>query len=99
MDRGDRRCGMSAVADVLNGAAELIERDGWVQHHRFVDGRRCADSAIVCAALSHHGTARVKARLVTEAIIGMDLTEWNDAPGRSEAEVVATLRAAAERAA
>lgn len=92
---------MSAVADVLNGAAELIERDGWVQG-RFADGaRRCASQAIYDATLAGPGTVRVfhEARDVFAEDIAADTTwAWNDAAGRTQAEVVAALRAAAERA-
>ena len=89
---------MSAVADVLNGAADLIERDGWT---RLVevnsDGAHCTYGAMKAQPgfdmsavvwlqnfLSSHGPS---------SIVG-----WNDHPGRTKAEVVAALRAAAERA-
>lgn len=90
---------MSAVADVLNGAADLIERDGFVQRmfsdHR---GRRCMDGAIMTTCLPGRWQDRQAAREVLVAVVGADLYDWNDEPGRTQAEVVAALRAAAERA-
>ncbi len=95
---------MSAVADVLNAAADLIERDGWCQG-RFiggVDGReRCVSQAIFDATLAGPGTVLVfhDARTVFANRIDADTTwAWNDTPGRTRVEVVAALRAAAKDA-
>jgi hypothetical protein len=91
---------MSAVADVLNGAADLIERDGWCQSRYLLEtGERCADGAIAVAGNGHHGGVRSVARLALRSAIGGEsVVIWNDAPGRTKAEVVAALRAAAELA-
>ena len=95
---------MTPVADVLNGAADLIERDGWVQHdNRGPNGERCMVDAI-CAVIP--GPQPWKSRLYELATVAVEevtgsylLSGWNDRRGRTKAEVVAALRAAAERAA
>lgn len=98
---------MSAVADVLNGAADLIERDGWTQNqYRSVDGGRCLSRAIGDCVPGHFDAAWWHSPLYEEAADYLRITigrhflaGWNDQPGRTQAEVVAALRAAAERAA
>lgn len=88
---------MSAVADVLNGAADLIERDGWCQGTPQGDGPVCAGVAI---CRSSNGV-----RLQTEAITRLtrhtgwsSVIGWNDSPGRTKTEVVAALRTVAREA-
>lgn len=100
---------MSAVADVLNGAADLIERDGWCQRkYRGADGEHCVTDALMRAAGTKPGDTGSGAQLdlYSDACLavypftgGWGLPSWNDTPGRTKAEVVAALRAAAERAA
>lgn len=101
---------MSAVADVLNRAADLIERDGWCQRrYRGQDGEHCVSDALIRAAgMGEPGDTGQQARVMTLYCEASDalrakvrrknLPRWNDAPGRTQAEVVAALRAAAERA-
>ena len=94
---------MTGVADVLNGAADLIERDGWCQGTFRDGGARCASRAIGDAAentKNPHGpdwsdAAHICLRKLTGHWF---VSGWNDKPGRTKAEVVAALRAAAERA-
>lgn len=93
---------MSAVADVLNGAADLIERDGWCQHEwNDKDGRRCIAAAIAEKA----GVGAPYERAIRTVAFhpgvdaGLKVIDWNNASGRTQDEVVAALRAAAERAA
>ena len=100
---------MSAVADVLNGAADLLEREGWCQgQYRNVDGRRCLARALADAldlplngpANWHHNPLYDAAALALKQVTGRHfIAMWNDEPGRTQAEVVAALRAAAEQAA
>ncbi len=92
---------MSAVADVMNGAADLIERDGWAQgqYLNVHTGGRCADGAITAAGVGVTYYVRNQAREVLRAYIGGNAPViWNDVPGRTKAEVVAALRAAAKDA-
>lgn len=95
---------MSAAADVLNGAADLIERDGWVQGSAASIGpARCAGIAIDRTAqrLDTNGYPVVcgfAKFLGLDGFATAEIINWNDTPGRTKADVVAALRAAAERA-
>jgi hypothetical protein len=101
---------VSAVADVLNAAADLIERDGWVQgRYQGPCGEHCMTDALIaaCQVKEEKGEEasawwRLYGRAADALETGLGtraLPGWNDAPGRTQAEVVAALRAAAERAA
>jgi hypothetical protein len=90
------------VADVLNGAADLIERDGWVQRQFGVtNGPRCISGALL--AINKKVDPKHPAYRTVVTYLGLGdsyyLSWWNDAVGRTEAEVVTALRAAAECAA
>ena len=99
---------MSAVADVLNGAADLLLEDGWVQgDYRGPNGEHCMVDAIG-AAIRTSAPGRppwfspkyAEATLAVRVVVGSSLlAAWQDQPGRTQAEVVAALRAAAEQAA
>lgn len=87
--------------DVLLGAARLIEERGWLQHnYRGPNGERCATSALLAAAhfrISQPNPAYCEANRRLERVIrDRSVTGWNDKPGRTEAEVLAALRQAAE---
>lgn len=103
---------MSEVADILNRAADLLEKPGaWHQGSWFdtsstraiADGDyscMCAEGALVLAiergpyAIEDHPAFDV----LTE-FVGGSIVNWNDEPGRTQAEVVATFREAAKSAA
>ena len=99
---------MSAVSDALNGAADLILRDGWCQNqYRDVNGCRCITRALAdacgvpidCVHWWHHQTYR-DADAVLRRITGRNsISGWNDDSGRTKAEVVAALRTGAKEAA
>ena len=83
------------VAEVLNAAADLIEKRGWCQHLAFdPDGRHCALGAIWAqrcpGPLEREAVAAVR-RATGSPFVG----EWNDAPQRTKEEVVEALRKAA----
>jgi hypothetical protein len=95
------------VADVLERAADLIEPKGrWTQG---ADARNAAgwktnghDDAAVCfcaeGAIIHAAGKNPKHdafQAVRRAIGAPWIHEWNDAPGRTQPEVVAKLREAA----
>jgi len=87
------------VRDVLLHAALLIEERGWCQGlYEAPDGRLCAIGALSVASggdadIYVGGAAdEALARIVCTAYI----PHWNDATGRTAAEVIAALRAAAE---
>lgn len=98
------------IADVLEKAADLIEPEGaWTQG---TDARDAAghqvepnDEAAVCWCIDgaylrcggkwHDAGWKVLMGLVPE---GLGPISWNDAPERTQAEVVAALREAAAKA-
>lgn len=94
--------GVLGVADVLDRAADEIEARGWHQGDWIEDdtGCVCAEGALYFAGAS--------AKLVAVSIsptgklfrdhIGESIVDWNDAPERTQAEVVAALRSAATAA-
>jgi hypothetical protein len=100
-----------SIAEVLTRAADLLEKPGaWTQgaFARDIHGHpiRCEseDAASFCAIGALY-SLRVgswmadscERRLSKFKRVEM-FAEWNDAPGRTQAEVVAALRAAAEKA-
>lgn len=78
----------SPVIEVLREGRARIER-GWCQHVGYTDGRRCVMTAMVgtdtptvksaCTALYKAGGFKDNADAVT----------WNDAPDRTQADVLA----------
>lgn len=104
---------MSAqVAADLRAAADVLERDGWTQRTwKDSDGRRCAAQALCTVVELHTVKASGEFDVLSfdrdygralDALsqqVGMHaVTDWNDAPGRTAAEVIAALRAAADAA-
>jgi hypothetical protein len=118
-----------AVARVLSDAADIIERDGWVQRHYFGSTRHlhpafydgsgaCALGALLVAAwreeapgydsglrrLQEEAVRALEAHLIEVAPVEV-LTRardrlvgtWNDDRRRTKDEVVAALRATAEK--
>lgn len=99
------------VADILDKAADLIEPEGaWTQgaFARTADGESCSsgssDPRAVCwcvggAINRASGQERpTDAHNVFQRLIPCGEFEWNDAPERTQAEVVAKLREAARLA-
>jgi len=104
---------MSAeIADVLDRAADRIERDGWWQGGYYQGSAEeiattplrialrvtsrpcCAIAAVMAEAPSRHMSHLAERAL--ERFLGVPLvTVWNDAPERTQAEVVAAIRGAA----
>lgn len=84
---------------VLLAAADLIECDGHCKGCLVdLDGRRCAMGAIFMACLDDSAVNAVIAERAEHALfrhISCTIVEWNDAPERTAAEVVAALRGAA----
>ena len=87
-----------SAADKLREARKLIER-GWCQHHYAEDAAgniaEVGDDAAVawCAAgaLWKAGTGIYEVGLMKRAIGGCATDAWNDAPGRTQAEVLAAF--------
>ncbi|MDQ6875418.1 MAG: hypothetical protein M3042_10220 [Actinomycetota bacterium] len=84
-------------ADVLDSAADLLERDGWCQGvFRRADGARCVADAIDDAAAVGPDLWKLARVAVAEHLaLKTPLTYWNDAPGQTAANVLATLRSVA----
>jgi hypothetical protein len=93
---------------VLLRAAELLENKGWIQHQASNDYGYCALGALD-AALNRSGPyqytsfLRLEDKLSkqifgksTSVPIGAEISEWNDAKGRTAAEVIAVFRGAAK---
>jgi hypothetical protein len=95
------------TADVLRHAALLIEERGWMQGVS-TGPSRCAVFAIDTAAGANNDVVHWRAHRVLASYLGLNIpdvvgdrrpiVEWNDTPGRTAAEVIAALRAAAEMA-
>lgn len=94
------------VAADLRAAADVLERDGWVQRTWEWEGARCAASAlgaVVYGAEDDGGDDEMNLRYsaaitALKARVGIAVTVWNDEAGRTAAEVIDALRAAADRA-
>lgn len=89
------------VADVLTRAADLLGEFGWTQQGvgSKAEGEMCMIGACVEAAkdLGRNGWS-IALDNVGVGRTGESIGGWNDAPGRTKAEVVAKLREAAEAA-
>jgi hypothetical protein len=96
-------------SDVLNQAADLIERTGWCQgaYGRDEYGLEQGASSVSCISFCALGAlrrisgnqfdARVGAcKRLRRLIGGGSIDKWNDASGRTKKEVIATLRRAAQ---
>lgn len=84
-------------AEILLRAAEIIEERGWCQRSfgDYKRGPKCAAGAIIEAAHDAHRGGRVHELIRRAKPTGDHLMLWNDADGRTAAEVVARLRGAA----
>jgi hypothetical protein len=100
----------TSVATTLRKAAQWLEEHDWCQGvmgHRYgthsttygsilrkIDPTACcAIGAIVIVADDYE---LHWARLVLGRYVGNNVSSWNDAPGRTKAEVIAAMRAAAD---
>lgn len=87
--------------DVLHRAADLLEEFGWWQfgYGSKQAGKFCALGA-VDEALRDLGCEAMSSSFASmplyESLNGGSVVDWNDAPYRTRAEVVARLREAAE---
>jgi hypothetical protein len=93
------------VADVLDDAADLLEREGWIQHASYsLDGGACSVGA-VAAVVSRKHLPVVMEDAATNAVQDYldyryddaDIVAWNDAPGRTKQQVLDAFRAAAKQ--
>lgn len=94
---------MTTDADVLRKAAQIIERDGWVQGEATDEHDGHCLIGALDAAIGEIGPTR--GSVFCAVYNGMrslglyaGIVEFNDAPGRKVEEVTALLRAAAVHA-
>lgn len=85
--------------EVLFDAARHLEVHGWLQG---IAGESRKPCCLIGAtvAVDPLGEARTEAQAILRDHLGVrsgGLAQWNDAPGRTAAEVIAALRAAAQR--
>lgn len=98
-------------SDVLRAAADYIEEHGWVQEDYERHGSVCVigslravvygHPSVVSAGEDENDLARQALRHICNEVCAADravLACWNDSTDRTEAEVIAALRRAAERA-
>lgn len=77
-----------SAADKLREARKLIKR-GWCQNHYAKNGKCCIRGALDVVGGGGNGTTLAK--LMGEAIGDHQLCMWNDAAGRTKAEVLAAF--------
>lgn len=91
------------IRDILNAAADVIETRGWCQSSYRVGRRVCASRAIMVVLkmplnkIVIYDRAEKAAAALCRHIRKRKLWEWNDAPKRTQQEVVAAFRAAAKK--
>lgn len=96
-------------AEILDGAADYIEEYGWTQGPESSSVPGCP----TCAGIAIDLAAKDGDEVVPEWFAAVDflrgvvgasrfgaggVIDWNDAPGRTQAEVVTALRTAADNA-
>lgn len=84
--------------ETLLAAARYIEEHGWCQGSwSQPDGSVCLWGALRAIVVGDHGSfSREDWEPLAERLpLGKFAAAWNDEPGRTEAEVIAALRAAA----
>jgi hypothetical protein len=85
------------VADVLDDAADLLERDGWVQGHLHNQDGYCMEGALaqVCPSTHLYGLFW-EAMAVLSLHLYSVVDRWNDDPFRTKQQVLDAFRAAAK---
>lgn len=102
---------MSKIADILDRAADRLSKPGaWTQgaNARDADGRGVSPNnpAAVCWCLSgvlysvepRYSVAREANDFMNRYVLVSYAHHWNDAPERTQSEVIQTLRQAADKA-
>lgn len=96
---------MSEIADILEKAADLCAK-GWVRDRAY-RGSGPKDATCFCAWAAimlgpqnarHSFDSKQVAFDLASELVGDNLISWNDAPERTQAEVVQALREAAAKA-
>ena len=92
------------IADVLDGAADLLEERGWCQNdYETPEGQMCLAAALTESALRYHQSwsvalaAAVEARgVVMKATRTRSVPAYNDADGRTLPEILTLVRGLAK---
>jgi hypothetical protein len=85
------------VADVLDDAADLLEREGWTQLDFSHGSKRCAVGACLDVLTPQTEEFCSPAIRALYPLIGTDdVVGWNDDPARTKQQVLDTFRAAAK---
>ena len=92
---------MITATELLNQAADLIERDGWRTGDGGLDGAKCVGNAIYSIWSANSVSAQFNEGFdAVYEVIGVTemegLWRWNDTVCLDEAEAVNTIRKAAE---
>lgn len=85
-------------SDILNEAADLIEKFGWIQgNYGAEECGYCALGAILAVDFDDDYSIHSFNNYIQDNHPDMNLgaVEWNDTPGRTKEEVISTLRKAA----
>lgn len=89
------------TAEILEKAAEIIERDGWGQGNGIwpPNGGACLVTGICRAEGMSDTNTRIALWDVVRSYLDFDgpIYEWNDAPGRTQEEVTRMLRGLAAK--
>jgi len=89
----------ATIAEVLEKAADLLEPEGrWTQHaygRWNGSGYSCWCMFGAIDAIASDYKIGAQCNNVVDRVVGQGLVDWNDAPGRTQPEVVAALRRAA----
>ena len=86
------------VADHIEAAADLIEREGWCQGAlTSPEGGYCVEGALMQAPLWYASVTYEAAQRDLTLTLGQLIPRWNDTPGRTKQKVLEMLRLEAER--
>jgi len=101
---------VNAIADIFDKAADLIEANGLhkgeatpghatastAAQQAILAGAPCCTVGALFTASPQSGAYRAFRRWLSDSVGPIDIITWNDAPERTQQEVVTALREAAE---
>lgn len=83
--------------DILNSAADLLEKEGWIQHNLKTCEGRCSVGGIEEAGVDQPRNVFFGAKeLLRDKLVkigaGNDILAWNDKPGQKVEEILRVFR-------